>query len=582
MFLVKKILLSASFWCVACIALGQVAFGATLSLENFEFADSTVNAQAGIVITPFGTANSGSVDSGSGVNATQGTYSLAATLNFGVDAFNDVRLRRNLSSPITLGSPLSLAALGGCSIKLDIKGDANLGDKNLIVFLVDSDGEKFRFISANDTSLNGASFSSDHTILFTDADPYEGVQTDDTLTQIVAVEIDFQDNTTGAVAAETGTVYIDNLRLQTIASNYRTLSMDGDMSDWVGIAPAAGDPSGDGGSGRDVKAVYLANDSTNLYVRIESYNADGYDGNEYSGVDGDASSATGFSLFGLPFGSDTLVAGASLYSEQVGNFNSGAATPGSVSWGPFSATTDLEYAIPLNTVITGDITQSFPGGLGSVIKFAYGDGNGGAGDTITPVSYLLASPTPNIYHTMTIDGDASDWTGLAPVATDVSGDGGTGRDVAAIYLANDAANLYIRIQSYNSDAFDGNEFIAIDGDNSSATGFNLFGVGAGCDTLLAGASIVGESTSNFNTGAATPATAGFAPGSAATELEIAVPLNTVLPAGTDILQSFPGGVGSQIKVVFGDSNGGATDVVGPVSYTLASTVPVELSSFTAE
>ena len=143
------------------------------------------------------------------------------------------------------------------------------------------------------------------------------------------------------------------------------------------------------------RPIYLANDNDNLYVRIESYNSDGFDGNEFMGLDGDNNTATGFSLFGLGLGSDTLVAGASVYSEAVGNFNSGAATPASVvSWGPYDATTDVELAIALNTTITGDITQSFPGGLGSVIAMCFGDGNAGAGDTVGPFTYTLQEGTP--------------------------------------------------------------------------------------------------------------------------------------------------------------------------------------------
>jgi hypothetical protein len=171
------------------------------------------------------------------------------------------------------------------------------------------------------------------------------------------------------------------------------IQIDGSFDDWDGQVPVlVTDPSGDGGSGRDIKAVYLANDSQYLYVRIESYNSNVYDGNEIAGIDGDNNSATGYNLFGAGIGSDTLVAGASVYGEKSGQYNSGAANPSTLSaWGPSSSTTNIEYRIPLSTTIPGDISQSFPGGLGSTIKFICGDTNSGAWDYITPTQYQLAT-----------------------------------------------------------------------------------------------------------------------------------------------------------------------------------------------
>jgi len=171
------------------------------------------------------------------------------------------------------------------------------------------------------------------------------------------------------------------------------IQIDGSFDDWDGqVTVLVTDPSGDGGSGRDIKAVYLANDSQYLYVRIESYNSNVYDGNEIAGIDGDNNSATGYNLFGAGIGSDTLVSGAYVYGETSGTYTNGDANPSTLSaWGPYSSTTNIEYRIPLSTTIPGDISQSFPGGLGSTIKFICGDTNSGAGDSITPTQYQLAT-----------------------------------------------------------------------------------------------------------------------------------------------------------------------------------------------
>ena len=201
--------------------------------------------------------------------------------------------------------------------------------------------------------------------------------------------------------------------------------IDGNVDEWDGQVPALVlDASGDGGTGRDVKAVYLANDQNNLYVRVQSYNSDGYDGSEFSGIDGDNNIATGYPLFGAGIGSDTLIAGASVFGEITSNFNSGAATPGSVPFGPFVASTDIEFAIALNTTIPGDILTSFPGGLGSTIAYRFGDDNLGAGDTTAITPYALASASTAVPTNLIDDGSLYDTAPNAALRTkDISGGG---------------------------------------------------------------------------------------------------------------------------------------------------------------
>lgn len=178
---------------------------------------------------------------------------------------------------------------------------------------------------------------------------------------------------------------------------------------------------------------------------------------------------------------------------------------------------------------------------------------------------------------ITIDGSVKEWDGQVPAAIiDPSGDSNAdGRDIIAVYLANDANNLYVRLQSANSIGFDGNEFFAIDGDGDTLTtptltGFNFLGLGAGTDTLLGGATAYGQSTGSFSIFSATPASINFGPFVSSTDIEFAVALNTTLPVGSDIPTSFPGGLGSTIDVVYLDSGSSAPqDATGLGSYTLA-------------
>ncbi len=178
---------------------------------------------------------------------------------------------------------------------------------------------------------------------------------------------------------------------------------------------------------------------------------------------------------------------------------------------------------------------------------------------------LAVSAFGGTFASIAVDGYTDDWYGIAPLGVDAA-DQSSGRDLKAIYVANDANNLYIRIESYNSIAFSGNDLIGIDGDNTTATGFNLFATDIGSDLLVAGASMYGQTTTNFNSGSATPSSvAAFYPWQAATNVEVAIPLNTQIPG--DISQAFPGGLGSTIKIVVGDSSN--WDVIGAADYTLA-------------
>lgn len=178
---------------------------------------------------------------------------------------------------------------------------------------------------------------------------------------------------------------------------------------------------------------------------------------------------------------------------------------------------------------------------------------------------------------ITIDGSVKEWDGQVPAAViDVASDSAAdGRDIIAVYLANDANNLYVRLQSANSVAFDGNEFFAIDGDGDTLTtptltGFNFLGLGAGTDTLIGGATVYGQSTSSFSIGGAVPGSVPFGPFVSSTDIEFSIALNTTLPVGSDIATSFPNGLGSTIDFVYLDAGSSAPqDATSLGSYTLA-------------
>jgi hypothetical protein len=169
-----------------------------------------------------------------------------------------------------------------------------------------------------------------------------------------------------------------------------------------------------------------------------------------------------------------------------------------------------------------------------------------------------------------------EWEGQVPVTfSDSTGDSGGAADITDISVANDANFLYIRLDSATefAPADLGSEAWGIDGDQSASTGFDIVGAGLGADTFILVEDAFGSTTSTLNNGAATPPNVGvqpegagfFSPGSF---IEYAIPLDLLIPG--DISQSFPGGLGSTVDLIWADHFSASTEVAGPFSYTLAS------------
>src|SRR5207302_8583562 len=79
---------------------------------------------------------------------------------------------------------------------------------------------------------------------------------------------------------------------------------------------------------------------------------------------------------------------------------------------------------------------------------------------------------------ITIDGSFNDWAGIQPVLIDPS-DTTSSMDYAAVYMANDADYLFLRITLHvRGDPFTSRENIFIDADNDVATGFSFGGIGS--------------------------------------------------------------------------------------------------------
>jgi hypothetical protein len=381
-------------------------------VEDFEFATDDTAAAAGVTVSPETSVTIG-VGSGSGADANEGTYSLRIDFSTPGTAggFEGGYVQRDFSPPIDLARTYAPAGAPGNSIEdlvftLDIKGAPGFAagsGTNLWMFVHNGEGDRFRYINFTDPVLNSTTFTDDHRIGLGLIDLDAGGTGSGTLSQISAVELYIQNP--NASTAITGSLFVDDLQLREPGGLWGPgITIDGNFDDWDGQVPTVvADPTGDATAGRDIVNVYVANDADNLYVRLQYSDSDFYDGDEFTGIDGDANFGTGFNLFGAGLGSDTLIAGASAFGETTGSFNSGTATPATLEWSPFASTQDVEYAVPLSMTIPGDISQSFPGGLGSTIRLMYGDGAVGSDDVTTAGLYVLATEPTLLPFTSVID-----------------------------------------------------------------------------------------------------------------------------------------------------------------------------------
>jgi len=178
-------------------------------VENFEYASSDPNAQAGGNIYQ-GTTATLAIGSGTGANASEGTYSLRADVDFNGTAFDNVNIERFLTAPYVLSSPIPAASLSSSfAVRIDVKGDPAFGGTfgtNLFVYLFDADGDIFRFINFTDPALASSTYSTDHAVGYFD----NSTVVNGTLEQVNAVQILFQD-ADGDTMPAAASIYVDKL-----------------------------------------------------------------------------------------------------------------------------------------------------------------------------------------------------------------------------------------------------------------------------------------------------------------------------------------------------------------------------------
>lgn len=154
-------------------------------------------------------------------------------------------------------------------------------------------------------------------------------------------------------------------------STYAKITIDGDMSDWNGIAPVYIDTIGDGGEYFDFAAAYIVNDNDNLYIRVTFAEPSPYGDYPWFvniGFNIDLLAATGFG-WASGFGAEFDVQGESVFDQRDCEFvcTIEPASPDN-NWGafyfvdvaPFEMTTDFEVAVPRTLKFEND-ANGLPG-----------------------------------------------------------------------------------------------------------------------------------------------------------------------------------------------------------------------------
>lgn len=172
------------------------------------------------------------------------------------------------------------------------------------------------------------------------------------------------------------------------------------------------------------------------------------------------------------------------------------------------------------------------------------------------------------YISISVDGDFSDWAGVGTVATDPADNSGS-IDFLTLQVANDENFIYIRYtlnESINPQSGSGT-FLAIDEDNNTGTGFDIYGLGiVGSEAGWQNDFPFEQATGVYNTGnGLSGATYAASPyGAAATSVELSIPRSATHTVGGASI--FPAD-GQTIRVAVWNQEGSG-DILGG-AYTLS-------------
>lgn len=177
-----------------------------------------------------------------------------------------------------------------------------------------------------------------------------------------------------------------------VPSTYTHITVDGDFSDWINV-PVLFTGTPDDGLPVGIRTVQMANDESNLYIRVTYYTT--VNPNSASGMylafDTDNSIATGFDVYGLGrVGSEVGWQNDTPFAQSNGVFNAGAVTGGAAAIAPYNTFTSAqEYALPRSATYTSTGAPVFPGSSLTLLLYTT---SGTINDVSGPIHYTFAAP----------------------------------------------------------------------------------------------------------------------------------------------------------------------------------------------
>lgn len=173
---------------------------------------------------------------------------------------------------------------------------------------------------------------------------------------------------------------------------FNNIVIDGDASDWASVPIVVNDPAGDDGGGPDLATVQVANDLSNLFLRITYHSVTNPNVGPVStflAVDNDNNLATGFDVFSAgAIGSEAGWQNDFPFAQSNGVFNSGTINGGGAAIAPFfTDTTQQEYRISRTATFAADGTLVFPQ---ETIALQFYTDPTAANETAGPVVYTFA------------------------------------------------------------------------------------------------------------------------------------------------------------------------------------------------
>ena len=177
-----------------------------------------------------------------------------------------------------------------------------------------------------------------------------------------------------------------------VPSTYAHITIDGDFSDWIGVPVLFTGPPNDG-LPLGVRTVQMANDQSNLYIRLTYYttvNPQLGDG-VYLAIQDNSDTNLGFNIYseGLVY-SEVGWQNATPFAQSNGVFNAGAVNNGTALIAPYNSLTSAqEYALPLSATFAATGAPVFQGNSLTLLVYTT---SGSIIDVSGPVQYTFAAP----------------------------------------------------------------------------------------------------------------------------------------------------------------------------------------------